>query len=171
MGNIITTTTYASPCGELLLGSIDGELCLCDWCGIKDRSVVYHRIQRLLNADMQSGISETLELAATQLDEYFKGERTTFTIPLRPVGTDFQLRVWCELRQLPYATTATYADLAQRIGNARAVRAVAAANGANAISLFVPCHRIIGAGGALTGYAGGLAAKQYLLKLERRINE
>ncbi len=168
MNNVIVTTTYAAPCGTLILGSIGSELCLCDWRGGKDRSVVESRIRRLLDADLQPGHSEPLDQAMSQLDEYFQGERKAFTIPLRLAGTAFQQRVWRELQLQPYGTTATYADLAQRIGNARAVRAVASANGANALSIFMPCHRVTGAGGALTGYAGGVAAKQYLLELERR---
>ncbi len=164
----IITKTYDSPCGTLILGSIDGELCLCDWRGGKDRSVVENRIKRLLHADFQHGDSDTIEQAIKQLDEYFKGERKTFSIPLRMVGTEFQQRVWRELQQLPYGTTATYADLAQRIDKPSAVRAVASANGANALSIFVPCHRVIGVGSVLTGYAGGLEAKRYLLELEKQ---
>ncbi len=166
---LIITTTYTSPCGTLLLGDMNGELCLCDWRGGKDRSAVEKRIKRLLNADLRPGHSELLEQAISQLDEYFKGERKDFSIPLRLAGTPFQQRVWRELQALPYGSTATYADLARRLSKPAAVRAVAAANGANALSLFVPCHRIIGAGGALTGYAGGLEAKRYLLELEKRI--
>ncbi len=165
----IVTTTYTSPCGPLMLGDMDGELCLCDWRGGKDRSAVEKRIRRLLNADLRPGHSELLEQAIAQLDEYFKGERRAFSIPLRLAGTPFQQRVWRELHALPYGTTTTYADLARRIGKPAAVRAVAAANSANALSLFVPCHRITGNGGALTGYAGGLEAKQYLLELENTI--
>ncbi len=167
--NIITTMTYASPCGTLILGSMGGELCMCDWRGGKDRSEVEKRVGRLLDADMEQGESETLEEARLQLDEYFEGKRESFTVPLRMAGTEFQQRVWRELLQLPYGTTTTYADLARRIGKPSAVRAVASANGANALSLFVPCHRIVGTGGALRGYAGGLEAKQYLLELEQRI--
>ncbi len=155
----------------LILGDMDGALCLCDWRGGKDRTAVEKRVGRLLNADLRPGHSELLEQAASQLDEYFKGERKAFTIPLRLAGTDFQQRVWRDLQTLPYGTTATYADLAHRLGKPTAVRAVAAANGANALSLFVPCHRIIGTGGALTGYAGGLDAKWYLLELERRADK
>ncbi len=171
MENLIITTTYASPCGTLILGGMNGELCLCDWRGGKDRSAVEKRIRRRLNVDLQPGHSDLLEQAMAQLDEYFEGERKAFTIPLRLAGTEFQQRVWRELQALSYGTTATYADLAHRLGKPAAVRAVAAANGANAISLFVPCHRIIGTGGALIGYAGGLEAKRYLLELEYRVND
>jgi len=101
-----------------------------------------------------------------QLTEYFAGERTAFDLPLKPTGTAFQLRVLDELQKIPYGTTCSYSDIAERIGKPRAVRAVGAANGRNPIPIIIPCHRVIGAGGDLTGFGGGLAAKQALLKLE-----
>ena len=101
-----------------------------------------------------------------QLSAYFAGELRTFDLPLAPVGTAFQLRVWAALRAIPYATTASYGALAATIGAPGAARAVGLANGRNPISIVVPCHRVVGSGGALTGYAGGLAAKRHLLDLE-----
>jgi methylated-DNA-[protein]-cysteine S-methyltransferase len=106
--------------------------------------------------------------ARRQLAEYFAGERQEFDLPLRPEGTAFQQKVWHELRQIPFGTTITYAELARRIGQPAAARAVGHANGRNPISIIVPCHRVIGAGGSLTGYAGGVAKKQWLLDWERR---
>lgn len=105
-------------------------------------------------------------MAARQLDEYFAGCRQEFDVPLLPVGTDFQLAVWRELLTIPYGEACTYTAQAERMGMPRAVRAVAAANGQNALSLFIPCHRVVGHGGRLTGYAGGLEAKRFLLDLE-----
>jgi len=101
-----------------------------------------------------------------QLDEYFAGERTGFDVPLAPRGTAFQLRVWEELRRIPYGETISYGELARRIGRPTAVRAVGASNGRNPISILVPCHRVIGADGSLTGYGGGLDRKRFLLELE-----
>lgn len=101
-----------------------------------------------------------------QLDEYFAGTRTVFDLPLAPVGTPFQRRVWELLRAIPWGRTITYGELARRAGNPAACRAVGAANGRNPLPIVVPCHRVIGSGGRLTGYAGGLAAKQRLLELE-----
>jgi methylated-DNA-[protein]-cysteine S-methyltransferase len=106
--------------------------------------------------------------ARRQLAEYFAGERQEFDLPLRPAGTAFQQTVWRELRQIPYGTTITYAELARRIGQPAAARAVGHANGRNPISIIVPCHRVIGAGGNLTGYAGGVDKKHWLLDWERR---
>ncbi len=101
-----------------------------------------------------------------QLDEYFAGQRREFSLPFRPVGTEFQQRVWQELQCIPYGTTITYSELAARIGNPRAVRAVGRANGANPVWIIIPCHRVIGADGSLTGYAGGIEVKRRLLELE-----
>jgi methylated-DNA-[protein]-cysteine S-methyltransferase len=109
-----------------------------------------------------------IERAAAQLVEYFAGERTAFDLPLEPAGTPFQLTVWAALRGIPYAETINYGQLALRVGNARASRAVGLANGRNPISIVVPCHRVIGADGSLTGYGGGLDRKRTLLDLERR---
>lgn len=106
--------------------------------------------------------------AKHQFDAYFAGELTDFDLPLAPQGTEFQQRVWMALRAIPYATTISYVELARRIGNPKASRAVGLANGANPLSIIVPCHRVIGANGSLTGYGGGLMAKRHLLDLERR---
>jgi len=101
-----------------------------------------------------------------QLKEYFAGERKVFDLALAPKGTDFQLSVLAALQDIPYGETCSYADIAQRIGNARAVRAVGSANGNNPIALIIPCHRVIGSNGSLTGFGGGLDTKRYLLDLE-----
>jgi len=104
-----------------------------------------------------------------QLAEYFAGERTEFTVPLAPRGTPFQHLVWDALRAVPYGETVTYGELAERIGRPSAARAVGHANGHNPISIIVPCHRVVGAAGALTGYGGGLPRKRFLLAHERRL--
>lgn len=104
--------------------------------------------------------------ACTQLTEYFAGKRQEFDLPLAPAGTDFQLAVLRELQKIPYGTTTSYADIARRIGRPRAVRAVGAANGRNPIPIVIPCHRVIGSGGQLTGFGGGLPAKEALLRHE-----
>ena len=104
--------------------------------------------------------------ARRQLTEYFAGERRTFELSLKPTGTEFQLRVLDELQKIPYGTTCSYSDIAERIGRPKAVRAVGAANGRNPIPIVIPCHRVIGAGGDLTGFGGGLDTKEALLRLE-----
>lgn len=107
-----------------------------------------------------------LKAAKRQLGEYFAGRRRDFDIPLSPKGTAFQLSVWKALRAIPYGKTRSYGDIARKIGRPKAVRAVGAANGANPISIVVPCHRVIGSDGSLTGYGGGLSRKRRLLALE-----
>lgn len=109
-----------------------------------------------------------LSAAVRQLAEYFEGHRTGFDLALDPMGTSFQQQVWSALRTIPYGETRSYAQLARQLGDGKAVRAVGAANGRNPISIVVPCHRVIGADGSLTGYAGGLERKQALLRLESR---
>ena len=166
MKNIIKTRRYESPCGMLLLGSFDGRLCLCDWQVERHRDHVGRRLKRVLRAEFEEGTSEVIEETVRQLDEYFAGKRREFDVPLLFVGTDFQKKVWNELLNIPYGQTVSYGEMARRIGMPKSVRAVANANGANAISILAPCHRVIGSDGSLTGYGGGLAAKKTLLELE-----
>ena len=149
-----------------MLGSFNDKLCLCDWQVEKHRDHVDKRLKRVLQADFEDSSSAVIEKAIVLLDEFFAGKRKKFDLPLLFVGTNFQKKVWNELLKIPYGKTVSYGEMASRIGMPRAVRAVANANGANAISIFVPCHRVIGSDGSLTGYGGGLAAKKKLLDLE-----
>jgi methylated-DNA-[protein]-cysteine S-methyltransferase len=118
--------------------------------------------------ESSSSTPRRLDDLSTQLHDYFSGSRKTFDYPLAPKGTPFQLAVWNALLEIPYGDTVTYAQLAQRIGKPAAVRAVGAANGANPIPVIIPCHRVIGSNGTLTGYGGGIERKQWLLALEGR---
>ena len=152
------TTDYSSPIGKLTLAADDQGL----------RHIVFPGGSRSFSAPshwqhVHTEFTETI----TQLQEYFAGTRTTFTIPLSPQGTDFQQSVWQTLRQIEYGQTATYGDIAKKIDKPKASRAVGAANGANPIPIIIPCHRIIGASGKLTGFTAGLATKQWLLAHER----
>lgn len=152
-----------SPVGPLTLVAEQGKL-----CGL------YMDSQRHAPDGPDLGIPgdpahEPFASAAAQLAEYFAGRRTAFDLPLAPAGTPFQLRVWAALRTIPYGQTVSYGQLASQIGSPAASRAVGLANGRNPISVVVPCHRVIGADGSLTGYGGGLHRKQFLLDLERAI--
>ena len=162
---------YLSPCGELLLASFGDELCLCDWnsqpCAERNK----RRLERLLGAKFREESSQVLERTIIELDEYFAGRRTSFDIPLHPVGTPFQQRVWSALREIPYGQTRTYRQIAQRVDNVEGVRAVARAIGSNGIAILIPCHRVIGSDRSLTGFAGGLAAKRTLLQIEGILDE
>jgi methylated-DNA-[protein]-cysteine S-methyltransferase len=150
---------HVKPCplGELLLVS-DGEalvgLSIRERIEVPPSTTGWIRDEGLLGA------------AATQLDEYFAGTRREFDVPLNAKGTPFQESVWEALRAIPYGETVSYSEVARRIGRPRAVRAVGAANHRNAIAIVVPCHRVVGADGRLTGYAGGLWRKEFLLDLE-----
>ena len=157
---------FHTPYGELVLGESGGELCLCDWKYRKMREQIDSRIQTRLQAEFKLEETDLLNEVKTQLNEYFAKERITFDLPLLFVGSDFQKSVWEKLLTIPYGKTTSYLELSRMLGDEKAIRAVATANGANAISIIVPCHRVIGSDGSLTGYAGGLNAKQKLLQLE-----
>lgn len=165
--SVISTYPYHSPCGTLLLASYEGRICLCDWAENRRRQLTDRRIRSALHAQYVQQQSEVIAQAVAELDEYFGGMRTHFDVPLlMATGTPFQQRVWQCLTHIPYGTTLSYAEEALRLGSATAVRAVASANGANPLSILVPCHRVIASDGTLGGYAGGLAAKRFLLELE-----
>lgn len=166
----IKITRYQSSVGEMILGSYDNMLCICDWALEKRRGTIDRRICRHLNAEYEEGSSDTISRTISQLDEYFAGKRKEFSIPVVFTGSTFQCSVWNELMKIPYGETISYADLARHINNPKAVRAVASANATNPISILVPCHRVIGSNRKLTGYGGGLDAKQALLALEARVS-
>ncbi|MCM1293884.1 MAG: methylated-DNA--[protein]-cysteine S-methyltransferase [Bacteroides sp.] len=160
---------YSSPAGELLLGAYGGRLCICDWTSNHKRERIDRLLTLTLNAEYAYGHTEVTYKAAMQLDEYFEGRRRSFDIDLLLTGTPFRRRVWQQLMHIPYGSTISYAEEARLIGNPKAVRAAATANAVNPISIFVPCHRVIGSGGSLTGYGGGIEAKRYLLHLENTV--
>ncbi len=166
MKQIICTQYYDSPCGQIILASVGNELCLCDWNDSPHATRNRSRLERMLHAELREQPSAVILLTKSQLDEYFAGERRTFTIPLRPLGTDFQQRVWNALLQIPYGETRSYKDIALSVDKPEGIRTVAQAIGANGISILIPCHRVISSNHRLTGYAGGLEAKRTLLKLE-----
>lgn len=141
-----------SPVGLLTLRAEDGAL------------------TAILFGDQRTGLpgsDQILDQAEAELKEYFAGERKEFAVPVRLTGTEFQKKVWAALAEIPYGRTATYGEIAERIGSPKACRAVGTANHHNPVPIIVPCHRVIGAGGSLTGYGGGLEVKAYLLTLER----
>lgn len=171
----IETQPYISPCGELILGAFAGQLCLCDWRWRAQRQRIDTRLcthlQTQLSDPDAAPISDANQavLAATQaqLDAFFAGQLRAFSLPLLLLGTPFQKAVWQALMAIPYGQTRSYQALADALGRPQAMRAVANANGANALSIIIPCHRIIGKDGTLVGYAGGLTAKRTLLALEQ----
>ena len=138
----------------------DGAICRVFFSGDK-------AADRLVKNGFEQGETPLIKKAAAQLREYFDGKRKTFDLPLAPRGTEFQLTVWKALQAIPYGKTCSYGQLADRIGNPRACRAVGMANNRNPITIIIPCHRVIGSNGSLTGYAGGLDLKDKLIMLEK----
>lgn len=158
---------YDSPFGSLMLGSLGDRLCVCEWLSGKSNDGIHRRLTKYFKTDLVPGRSDVIDECTCQLDEYFSGKRHVFSIPVLLAGTDFQINVWNTLVQIPYGTTMSYAEFAKLTGHPTSVRAVANANGANAISILLPCHRVIGSDHSLTGYGGGLEAKRALLEMEK----
>lgn len=150
---------YSSPIGELLLA-------------VRDERVLHIGFAEERHPHVRQGEwrrdAARVVAARTQLEEYFAGKRQRFDLELLPIGTEFQRQVWAELARIPYGETISYGELAHRIGNAKAMRAVGLANGRNPIPIVVPCHRVIGANGSLTGFGGGIERKRWLLEHEAR---
>jgi len=155
---MIRTQVMPSPVGPLLLAADDTSLQCIEF--------EHPRHPSAHARSGQAGENAVLREARRQLEEYFEGTRRTFALPLAPRGTAFQQQVWMALRDIPYGETISYAQLAQRLDMPTATRAVGAANGRNPLPIVVPCHRVIGADGSLTGFGGGLPTKRFLLELE-----
>lgn len=164
--NVVEIQYYSTIVGELILGSYEQKLCLLDYVNRKNRETIDKRIQKYSNAVYVIRTNAVLEKTKKQITEFLNNERRHFNIPFVMMGTEFQQTVWKALLEVPYGNSTSYLQLAKNINNEKAVRAVASANGANAMSLLIPCHRVIGNDGSLVGYAGGLAAKKHLLSLE-----
>jgi len=157
-----------TPIGEMIAGATDTHLVLLEFAHRRTLDVQLERLSRATGFTLERGESRIVRELRLELAEYFRGERKDFTTPLDARGTPFQMRVWSELRRIPSGTTTSYARLALSVGQPTAVRAVARANGDNPISILIPCHRVIGSDGSLTGYGGGLWRKRKLLDLEAR---
>jgi methylated-DNA-[protein]-cysteine S-methyltransferase len=151
-------TYYESPIGLLQIGSTDHYI--CELTFVDNKEQIKHG---------EPGVSEIIHQFTEQLIEFFHGNRTNFDIPIYQHGTDFQQRVWGELLTIPYGRTISYMDLAKRLGDPKVIRAAASTNGKNKLAIIVPCHRVIGTNSSLTGYAGGLWRKKWLLEHEFKI--
>jgi len=158
---------YKTNINEFIIASYDNKLCMLDYRYRKNRDTIDNRIKKLLKANFVQESTPIIEQCKKQLNEYFNHQRESFDIELLLLGSSFQKEVWNALIQIPYGQTRSYLQLSKDMNKEKAVRAVANANGANAISIIVPCHRIIGSNGQLTGYAGGLETKEALLQLEQ----
>jgi AraC family transcriptional regulator of adaptative response/methylated-DNA-[protein]-cysteine methyltransferase len=151
----------------MVAAATDEALLLLEFADRRQLAGQVRRLGRRLGVVYVPETSPLLQRAEGELGEYFAGVRRAFTVPLRPVGTPFELEVWAALAEIPYGATRSYADIARRVGRAGAVRAVGRANGMNALAIVVPCHRVVGSDGRLVGYGGGLWRKERLLALEK----
>lgn len=159
-------TTIDSPVGPLTLWVIDDTLCLLEFGSTERCSREITEILKHFDAEISHDTDPLFEKVEKELQEYFAGTRKSFDIPLAPFGTELQKNTWKVLQTIPYGETYSYKKQAEKLGNIKAVRAVANANGKNRIGIIIPCHRVIGSDGSLTGFGGGIENKKYLLELE-----
>ena len=155
-----------TPIGTMVACATDKGICILEFSDSKVLEAELKEISKLEKAPIIQGESPFFAILEQELSEYFAGKRQVFSIPLHPMGTDFQQRVWQVLQTIPYGQTWSYKQQATALGSPKSVRAVANANGQNHISILIPCHRVIGSNGTLTGYGGGLWRKKFLLELE-----
>ncbi len=163
----ITYTIIGSPVGEFVVGATDRGLCLFEFADRGGLDRIRARMLKRYKMEMKEGTHPMLDEGAKQSQEYFDGKRKDFDLTLDQKGTKFELSVWKQLMEIPLGTTCSYGEMAARLGNPGAARAVGRANGANYIAVIVPCHRVIEANGELRGYGGGLWRKKWLLDHER----
>ena len=158
----MTSVCYNSPIGPILIAEEDGYIVELSFMEADTRRKFRNKAEPLQSSD-----NTVIKACIAELDAYFAGKLRDFTVPIKLTGTDFRKKVWDALMTIPYGETISYKKLAERIGQPSAVRAVGGANHHNPVSIIVPCHRVIGASGTLTGYGGGLGNKEFLLKLEK----
>lgn len=165
---MLSSREIGTPLGPMLAVADDRGLALCEFVDRPLLPTQLARVEALLRAPVTPGRHQYLDQAERELSEYFAGEREAFTLPLVLDGTGFQVQVWRQLVTIPFGTTLSYGELAARVGRPGASRAVGRANGDNRIAIIVPCHRVIGVDGSLTGYGGGMRRKRWLLRHEQR---
>jgi AraC family transcriptional regulator of adaptative response/methylated-DNA-[protein]-cysteine methyltransferase len=165
---MIKSATIETPLGEMAAAATKEGICLLEFRNRPTLESEFNKLALTFNETVKSGSNKHLRALKKQLKEYFRGKRKEFSLPLITPGSDFQLAVWDELRKIPYGKTISYLELAKSIKNPGAVRAVAAANGSNRISIIIPCHRVIGSDGNLIGYGGGLDKKRWLIDHESK---
>jgi len=167
---IIDITRIETPLGPMFACAVEQGICLLEFTDRKMLETQFKSLARMLNANIIQGKNHNFDLLEQQLREYFEGKRKEFTVPVFTPGTEFQRMVWHELQNIPYGSLRTYKEQASAIQKPKAVRAVATANGMNRIAIIIPCHRVIGSDGELTGYGGGIWRKKKLIELEQKFN-
>ena len=158
----------ATQLGTMIIGSVDEGICMCEFSDKNTLETELNDLKRYLKQEIIERENDHTINLRFQIDEYFAGIRKSFDIPLVMYGTEFQKKVWNELLNIPYGTTISYRQQAIALNNPLSIRAVAKANGMNRIAIIIPCHRVIGSNGSLTGYAGGLHRKKWLLEHEKK---
>ena len=167
VGKIIYTARLETPLGAMVAGATEEGICLLEFADRRELGGTLKKISKVLDARFVPGDVSYFEMLQEELKQYFAGKRASFDVPTVFVGTKFQKQVWKELLDIPFGHTTSYKALAVRIGMPSAIRAVASANGSNPLAIIVPCHRVIGSNGKLTGYGGGIHRKDFLLTLEK----
>jgi len=165
---MIKTTIIDTPLGEMTAAATKEGVCLLKFSEREKSAMEFEKLVLIFNTEIRQGTNKHLRSLKKQLKEYFKGKRKEFVVPLAYHGTDFQKSVWESLMNIPYGKTVSYLAQAESLNNPRAVRAVAGANGSNPVAILIPCHRVIGSDGDLTGYGGGLERKRWLIDHERK---
>nr|WP_068893294.1 methylated-DNA--[protein]-cysteine S-methyltransferase [Pedobacter panaciterrae] len=168
---IINITEIPTPLGPMLAGSTSEGVCLLEFTNRIRLEKEFIELQKLLNAVMVAGRDSYLNQLENELTEYFEGKRKSFSVPLHTPGNDFAQAVWKTLQEIPYGKTCSYKEQAEMMNNPKAIRAIASTNGRNRLAIIVPCHRVIGSDGNMTGYAAGIDKKKWLLKFERDNSE
>lgn len=162
----IVYCNFESPLGEMIAGATETGVCFLEWHDRGGVERIKERVVKRYRAQLEEGSNRHLKLLRSELEKYFQGKLEKFLVPVDVKGTPFEKRDWEQLMKIPYGVTISYGELARRMGNVNASRAVGRANGANYLSIVIPCHRVIEANGKLRGYGGGLWRKQYLIELE-----
>jgi AraC family transcriptional regulator of adaptative response/methylated-DNA-[protein]-cysteine methyltransferase len=165
---MILTTRIETELGTMIAGAVDDGICLLEFSDRRMLNTEYKDLEKYLKTTIIEGENRHLRAIRKQLTEYFEGTRKEFSLPLVTPGTPFQQAVWKELMNIPYGTTRSYQQQSLALARSKSIRAVANANGMNRISIIIPCHRVIGSDGHLTGYGGGLKRKEWLLDHEKK---
>ncbi len=164
---VITMTEFSTPLGPMLAGATSEGVCILEFTNRIKLEKEITELQNLLNATTAQGRNQHLDQLEVELKEYFDGSRKEFEVLLHTPGNDFTQSVWQILQEIPYGTTCSYKEQADKMNNPKAIRAIATTNGRNRLAIIIPCHRVIGSNGSMTGYAAGVDKKKWLLKFER----
>jgi AraC family transcriptional regulator of adaptative response/methylated-DNA-[protein]-cysteine methyltransferase len=168
---VINMMEIDTPLGPMQAGITSKGVCLLEFTNRIRLEAEFAELKRLLNADMVPGRNQYSTQLETELKEYFEGSRKTFSVPLHTPGNEFAQSVWTTLQQIPYGKTCSYKEQAEMMNNPKAIRAIASTNGRNRLAIIIPCHRVIGSDGTMTGYAAGVDKKKWLLKFEMEHSE